>query len=367
VIADVAGCNSVALAMSYHVSTYFLPHNPRRKLYYGEDGAIYFHPDESYYTGSRIRPRVSEVVTGPEYMPAMVEKMRARGLKFWAWLVYCYNHHLPAQFRDAAKHDAFGNPCLAQLCPASPDFRTYALGLTRDIVTNYKPDVVHLESLSYLHFRYGFRNPKVLVNITPFQEFLMGLCFCRHCITAADSAGMDGEAFKTDVADYLERELARNPTPEEMKPFTEETIRETFGGRLARYLDVRTQTATSLFLAAAQIVHDAGGRTSHAGLGDQWVNGLDSGRLREALDIVPVGIAGEAGELPTKVAEIREGLAPNVEVLADIRPANFTSKEEMANRLRALGKAGVDGFTFYNYGLIRREHLKWIGAAQDGP
>jgi hypothetical protein len=232
-------------------------------------------------------------------------------------------------------------------------------------MTNHKPDVVHLESLAYLHFRYGFRNPKVLVNITPFQEFLMGLCFCRHCVAAADRAGMDGEAFKAEVADDLERELARNPTPEEMEPFTEETIRETFGGRLAQYLDVRTQTATSLFLDATKIIHDAGGRTSHAGLGDRWVNGLDSGRLLEALDVVAVGIAGEAGELPTKVAEIRGGLAPNAGVLADIRPANFTSQEEMANHLRALGKAGVDGFTFYNYGLIRLEHLEWIGAARD--
>ncbi|MBI4530071.1 MAG: hypothetical protein HY709_00990, partial [Candidatus Latescibacteria bacterium] len=52
-------------------------------------------------------------------------------------------------------------------------------------------------------------------------------------------------------------------------------------------------------------------------------------------------------------------------VQADIRPANFTSREEMRESLRALEKAGVDGFTFYNYGLIRLEHLEWIGAARD--
>ena len=36
-IADTAGLNSVSLAQSYHVSTYFLPHNPRRPLYWGEE------------------------------------------------------------------------------------------------------------------------------------------------------------------------------------------------------------------------------------------------------------------------------------------------------------------------------------------
>ena len=47
-IAHTAGLNSVSLAQSYHVSTYFLPHNPRRPLYWGEEGALYFQPSAAF-------------------------------------------------------------------------------------------------------------------------------------------------------------------------------------------------------------------------------------------------------------------------------------------------------------------------------
>ena len=32
--------DEVCVALSYHIATYFLPHNPVRKLYYGDHGAV---------------------------------------------------------------------------------------------------------------------------------------------------------------------------------------------------------------------------------------------------------------------------------------------------------------------------------------
>ena len=55
-IAHTAGLNSVSLAQSYHISTYFLPHNPRRPLYWGEEGALYFQPSATFYDESPIAP-----------------------------------------------------------------------------------------------------------------------------------------------------------------------------------------------------------------------------------------------------------------------------------------------------------------------
>ena len=63
-IAHTAGLNSVSLAQSYHVSTYFLPHNPRRPLYWGEEGALYFQPSAAFYEESHIAPLISNVVDG---------------------------------------------------------------------------------------------------------------------------------------------------------------------------------------------------------------------------------------------------------------------------------------------------------------
>ena len=124
----------VLLALSYHVSTYFSPHNPLRKLYYGEEGAVYFVPDESLYADTTMRPLVSKVVTGTDYMKDLARGIGRNGLGFEAWSVYFYNHHLPQAFPDVARRDCFGQPYLAQVCPAGPDARQYAVALTRDML-----------------------------------------------------------------------------------------------------------------------------------------------------------------------------------------------------------------------------------------
>ena len=79
-IADMAQCDEVMLTPSYHVSTYFLPHNPTRPLYYGEDGAVYFHPDYKRFSRTRIRPLVSDVVDQEGYFERVVEAINKRGL-----------------------------------------------------------------------------------------------------------------------------------------------------------------------------------------------------------------------------------------------------------------------------------------------
>ena len=79
-IAHTAGLNSVSLAQSYHVSTYFLPHNPRRPLYWGEEGALYFQPSATFYDESPIAPLISNVVDGPDYMRRITDKIRERAI-----------------------------------------------------------------------------------------------------------------------------------------------------------------------------------------------------------------------------------------------------------------------------------------------
>ena len=80
IIVEGAGLKGVSLAVSYHISTYFLPHNPVRKLYYGEHGAVYFHPQEELYSKTKIRPHLSHVVEGEDYLREIVDKIKERDL-----------------------------------------------------------------------------------------------------------------------------------------------------------------------------------------------------------------------------------------------------------------------------------------------
>src|SRR6516225_3461368 len=69
VIQNEAQLNGVSLAFAYHIATFFLPHNPRRKIYFGEDGIVLFVPDAKHWSNAKIRPRVSRLVEGPDWLP----------------------------------------------------------------------------------------------------------------------------------------------------------------------------------------------------------------------------------------------------------------------------------------------------------
>ncbi len=360
-IADTAGLKSINLAQSYHVSTYFLPRNPQRPLYWGEEGALYFQPSEAFYKESPINPLISETVSGPEYMRTMVDAIKARGLGFTSWLVFNYNHYLPQRFPDAAKKDPFGHINLAQLCPASPLTRDYALALCRDIATQFQPDEFHLESLGFLHFNYGFRNPKVAVQISPFCEMLLGLCYCRHCLQRAESTGLDADRFRSEVSEFLTRELARQP---DMESSTTD-FSTAFSGRLQSYLDVRVETATSLVEEAVEIARRSGARVSFFGGRDPVSNGLDSNRILRDVSMLNSGIGGAAGDLPAQIAATRNELPANTGLSAIIHPGSFADQVALGTHLNALDQGGIDGFAFYNYGLVRQAHLEWIGAHRD--
>ena len=359
-IADTAGLNSVSLAQSYHVSTYFLPHNLRRPLYWGEEGALYFPPGETFYRESPIEPLISNVVDGPGYMRNIVDKIKARGLDFTSWLVFNYNHHLPQRYPDAAKCDPFGHINLAQLCPASPLTRAYALALIKDIADQFQPDEFNLESLAYLHFNYGFRNPKVAVRITPLCELLMGLCYCPHCLDRAHDEGIDDvEAFHAEIAEFLTTEIPREPNEDDMDPPDLEELAEVFSGHLRLFLDARIEAATSLMEEAIAVATQAGARVSFFGGMDPVANGLDADRFLRDVYMVNAGVAAD------RVAAQRDTFPAGTGLSAIASPSGYADQTALDAHLTALDRAGIDGFAFYNYGLMRLAHLEWIGARRD--
>lgn len=354
-IKELTGIREVQLATSYHISTYFLPHNPKRKVYFGEDGMALWKPEAKRYEKLSLKPRVSELVTGDDYYGDLVRGIRKGGLDYGAWMVYCYNHHLARTRPDCARADVFGNANRAQLCPGNPAVRDYARVMTEEVLDRFKPSTVFLESLGYLPFSYGFLNPKVFVEITPRDQFLLGLCFCSHCVRAAAKTGMAAAAFKDELAHDLSDRLARNPKPEEKGPVSEAWLSEALDGRLAHYLAARTASATSLYEELAALCHARGARTMDFLPGNEPVSGQNADRVARAGDQFCIDGSHNGTELNKRW--------PNKEFLYSAQPADMTP--ELKARCAAAIASGAHGFTFYNYGLVRDENLRHIGAARD--
>lgn len=356
-IRDVAGLNDVALAMSYHLATYFLPHNPVRKIYRGEDGMVMFHPNEKLYEGTAIRPKVSEVVDRPDYLRRQVDSIREKGITLTAWIVYAFNHHLPRAHPECARVDALGNIYPGQLCIANPDVRRYFTALTQDVMEQFSPDAVHIESLSYLRFDYGFQNPKVLTPITPWCQLLLGLCMCAHCMDAAARVGLDGRLFRREVADFLRHELPKLPDSNALKP-QDNRAATAFRGRLKRFMEARDETAFSLFKDIVDIIKAHGKVEVHhrlLGEKDLRVTGLAPARLYSILDEVVA---------PSDTSVLRQAkktLPADVRLVAQVTPSSFPTEYHLEAALKDCRWSGAEGFNFYNYGLMRLEHLQWLG------
>lgn len=352
-IAGVAQQTEVQMATSYHISTYFLPHNPKRQIYFGEDGMVLFQPEAARYQRRRIRPRVSELVTGSPYYSALVDAIRNRGLRYGAWMVYAYNHHLARAYPDCAKQDALGNLSRAQLCVGNPETRAYFRTLTQEVLERFRPDSMFLESLSYLPFSYGFMNPKVFMEITPRDQYLLGLCFCQHCVMAASRSGMDSLQFREAVAKHLRASLPLNPTPDLKVPVDQAWRDTAFDSRLAHYLATRSTTATRLYEEMTDLCHRHGTKTMDFAPDNEAVTGLNPERVIEVGDRFCLGEPEDARRWKAKW--------PNKEFLWSAEPPDTTP--ELEGKCRAALAAGADGFTFYNYGLLREENLRHIGDA----
>ena len=358
-IIDLSGCRELLLTPCYHRSIYFLPHNPRRPVYFGENGAIYFSPDQSRYSRTRIQPRISKEVTDPGYFDRMVEAIDRRGLHFAAWIVYTFQDHLSEQYPEFAKHDAFGTPYVGQLSTAPPDVRNYFLALTSEILERYQPTTVVIESL----MRRGFGMPsKRRAEIAPRPSFLLALCFNPATMENARAANMDPERFRREVVEWLRPRLARDPSEEDLLPVSGEWIAAAFEGQLARYLEIGNQHTTALWLQVADAIHASGARiqTDLATPERAWSNDLDPA-INPHIDRLAWSLTEKGEEAREQVRELIAQIAPEGEVFvrlkAEADPAPLV--EEVGEAIAA----GAGGGIFYNYGLLREDQLRAIGTA----
>src|SRR4029077_10447675 len=97
---------------------------------------------------------------------------------------------------------AFGDSLLNYLCPAHPEVRAYARALAGDIA-RYRVDAIKLEALSYMPFDHGYHHERSFIHLSPDVRYLLGLCFCAHCLAYDLAAGVDAERVRARVIDLV--------------------------------------------------------------------------------------------------------------------------------------------------------------------
>jgi len=364
-IAD-AGFTSVNLACAYHTGRFLLPHNPRHRVYFAEDGAFYFRPRPERY--GRLRPRVSRFVTGDTSpLSALDAARRARGLALVAWVVLLHNSWLGERHPDCAMRNAFGDPYIHSLDPANPAVRDYALALVEDVVLAGEVSAIELESPGAMGFAHGYHHEVTGVPLDALQTELLGLSFTEHELARATAAGIDGAGLRRRVADLLTAswERAGGLTGADGAP-TDDAASLLADPDYLAYGAMRTEVVTALGLdlyAAIKAASPATRVRQFAALNPGEVSDDARAALPRLADEALAGYATSDDDARVRTAELRDvmGDKPVLGMIRAIAP-DTTDPAILSPRVAAWREAGAAGINVYNYGLMTRRTLAAFAA-----
>jgi hypothetical protein len=371
-----AGLGGLTLAASYHDARDIFPHNPVSKVRYLEGGAVFFRPDEPRYEGLRLRPHVAGLARATDPLEDLCVAAGELGMDANAWVVFMHSDRLGFEHPGCATQNAFGDSYFTELCPSNPEVRGYARALASD-VARYDVSTVFAESLHFHGLEHGYHHERYFEEIGAVGNYLLGLCFCVHCLDAATMSGVDAELVHRSVRDQMERLLSgENESFEEV---SRESLADFGGEQLLGYIEARTGTVTSLAAEVSAAVADEDARfvfldlsgaekgfatghpTGEAAPTIGWKTGVDAAALAEVCDNVEVtGYAADAGRLRLDLDAYRALLASRPGLLLRPMPPDCRSADNLAEKVDVARERGLERLDFYHYGFCRLRSLDWI-------
>jgi hypothetical protein len=358
------GLDTVSMAGSYHAGKFLRPHGVTGKIYFPEDGTVYFKAEPRRY--GAIKPIANSLLNERDVLRDLLDDGR---INVNVWLVLLHNTPLGMAHPDSTVANAFGDRYVYSLCPAAPEARSYAVGLARDVTEAYPVSGVSLETPGFLPFAHGFHHEFALNRPNRWLDNQLGLCFCRHCVAGAKAAGIDAQRLKRQtvkgVADYLGGDV---DFPADMaEAFWLADIRA--DSELKAFLDWRCSVVTSLVHeireavrkdATVAVIPSVARPTSGC-----WYEGSDLAALAEAADAIEACFYEPgARRIKADLFDIRRRLRGKGKLRGILRPAypDLESKAEFVAAMQVLGEGGVKEVAFYNWGHVRSANLEWIAA-----
>jgi hypothetical protein len=374
-----AGVDGLTMAVAYHDARDLFPHNPVHKVRYLEGGAVFFRPDASRYEGLQLQPRVTELARTGDPLGDLCAAAGERGMSVNAWAVFLHSDRLGFTHPECATQNAFGDRYLTDLCPSNPEVRAYACALASD-VARYEVSTIFAESLHFHGLAHGYHHERYFEELGPIGTYLLGLCFCVHCLEAAHRIGVDAELVHCSVRDELERRFADSDSSGSSEELTQDLLAAFGGEQLLGYVSARIETVTSL---AAEVSAAADEDTSVAFLdlsgaekgfatghptGDAaptvgWRMGTDVAALAEVCETIEAtGYTADPDRLSLDLDAYQPLLADTSRLGVMLRPMppDCRSADNLVAKVALARERGLKRIDFYHYGFCRLRSLDWI-------
>jgi hydrogenase/urease accessory protein HupE len=351
------GLGGVTVAAAYHEGRDVFPHNPKRKVRFLEGGAVFFEPQA--LRDVRLRPPVSSVAST---LPDTIRAADARGMPVGAWTVFLHNGALAEAHPDCAPENAFGDRYVTDLCPAHPDVRAFACALAAD-VARLRVATICAESLHYHAVEHGYAHERYFVPLSPRVRYLLGLCFCEHCLAAARANGVDGEAVRRAARSEIERafegeDAGGDPERDEYARVRERVVT----GLVEEVAEAAGDVPVEFIELSGAVKGYATGRPAGGPAREiAWQFGIDVDAVANAsAGLQAVGYAAD----PARVAADLD-VYGNAAASLILRPGppDCDSAENLREKVALARARELQRVDFYHYGLMRLDALDLIHAA----
>ncbi|MGH3144587.1 MAG: hypothetical protein ACRDTR_02180 [Rubrobacter sp.] len=372
-----AGVDGLTMAVAYHDARDLFPHNPVHKVRYLEGGAVFFRPDAARYAGLQLQPHIAELARTDDPLGDLCAAAGDRSVSANAWVVFLHNDRLGFAHPECATQNAFGDRYLTDLCPSNPEVRAYTRALASDIA-RYEVSTILAESLHFHGLTHGYHHERYFEDLGPVGTYLLGLCFCTHCLEAAGQTGVDAERVSRSVRDELELRFAGEAQdPDELSRDRLVSVDE----GLISYLDARTRTVTSLAAGVAEAAAEGGaslvflelsgaekgfatGRpTGGAAPTIGWQVGVDVAALAGVCSTVEAtGYAADPDRLDFDLDAYQDLVteASRLGLMLRPMPPDCRSADNLATKVALARERGLERIDFYHYGFCRLRSLDWI-------
>jgi hypothetical protein len=350
-----AGIDSLMVATSYHAGKFVRPHAAGRKVYFPEDGTVYFRPDASRY--GRIKPRTNSRVGQFDALDALAK--HAPDMPVTGWTVGLHNTPQGQTHPDLVVRNAYGDPLWNALCPAQPEVRRYLISLCADLAHNHPVAEVAIETPGWQAYRHGHHHEFELIDLTPGAQVLLGLCFCEACVRGAAQAGIDAAALARRAREELDRFFADGTEPTDPLGDPEWSAFLSWRAGVVSGLVAEVRDAMPNHIGLAIIP------TTQSPNSLCWIEGSDLAALAKIARLeVPAYQSGVPAIL-SDVEATRAAAGAGAQLGYILRPTypNLPSAEDVRTVVREIGATGAASISFYNYGHLRLSALDWIKSA----
>lgn len=347
------GADEISLAASYHAGKFLQPGDARSRVYFPEDGTVYFRRRKTY---GIVQPQVSALTAERD---VLAELCGRDDIAVNAWTVLLHNTRLGTRHPALTVRNAFGDAYPYSLCPSQAEVSAYAVTLCADLAENYRLKSLLLETPGFLTYGHGFHHEFAQVVPNAWLDAMLGLCFCDPCRAGAKRVGIDADGLARRICTAVDTWLdgGADQSLDDWNAHDPD---------LAAFHRFRCQVVTSLVADIRATVDPAVKVKVIATCQRPHATAYLEGHDLAALDAVSDGL-----ELPLYQSSSEAVVADGRYVLERVSPSrtsvilrpgypDMSRESALTEALKGLRDLGISDFAFYNFGMLRPVNLDWL-------